>query len=98
MQLRSVHSGPIDESMTGSASSIDSGQGKLACLVVLKFPLHWNHHLIKKFSIVYRVTVVFAHEVFLKEGSQGLRHYLQKMADVTKADVILFDLDYYYLF
>lgn len=84
--------------MNRSEVSTEVNNEKLNCLVVFKFQLQWNHHLIKKLSIAYRVTSVFAHDVFLKQGSQGLHSYLQRMVKETRADVVIFDLDYYYLF
>lgn len=84
--------------MNGPDISAEVENAKPSCLVVFKFRLQWNHHLIRKLAIAYRITPVFVHEVFLKEGSQGLHLYLRKMAMEIEADVVIFDLDYYYLF
>lgn len=71
---------------------------KPACLVVLKFQMHWNHHLIRKLSIAYRVTTVFAQDLFLKAGSRGLLAHLQHMVRESPPQFVLLDLDYFYLF
>jgi hypothetical protein len=84
--------------MSSSIPARVEADSKPVCLMILKFQLHWNHHLIKKFSIAYRVEILYVHDIFLREGSEGLRDHLQNKATETRADVLLFDLDYYYLF
>src|SRR5690349_4402876 len=84
--------------MSSSEITEDARDETRACLIVFKFESHWNRHLVNKLRIRYRVTHVFAHDVFLKSGSQGLREYLEEVASKSRPDIVVFDLDYYYLF
>ena len=82
--------------MNVSSTSPPAGSGsRPACLIVFKFESRWNHHLIRKLSLAFAVSHVYADDIFRDGGSSRLTSHLNRLVAEIDPEIVVFDIDYY---